>query len=56
MKYTLTLTLALLLSIIAIGQSSMNYVQGEVLIRLENDGHLKNVVNNFQTFEGQATD
>ncbi len=56
MKYTLTLTLALLLSIIAIGQSSMNYVQGEVLIRLENDGHLKNVMNNFQTFEGQATD
>jgi subtilisin family serine protease len=56
MKYTLLLTLALLLSLVAIGQNNMNYVQGEVLIRLENDGNLKNVINAFQTFEGQDTD
>lgn len=56
MKHTLALTLALFLSLVAIGQSNVNYVQGEVLIRLENDGNLKNVITNFQTFEGQDTD
>ena len=45
MKYTLLLTFTLLLSVFAIGQSNLNYVQGEVLIRLENDGNLKNVLN-----------
>lgn len=56
MKYTLLLTFAILLSVFANGQSNLNYVQGEVLIRLENDGNLKNVIANFQTFEGQDTD
>ncbi len=56
MRYLLTLTFATFLSLTGFAQNSMTYVEGEVLIRLENDGDLKNVLNNFQTFEGQATE
>lgn len=55
MKQLLTLTLAMMLTVISFGQG-MNYVDGEVLIRLESDGNLKSVITNFQTFEGQVTD
>lgn len=55
MKKTLLLALALVLSLTIFAQSNMNYVAGEALIRLENDGQLKAVLNDFQNFEGQAT-
>lgn len=55
MKYLLTLTFAILLSITSFAQSMMNHVEGEALIRLENDGNLKNVITDFQTFDGQST-
>lgn len=55
MKHLLTLTLLLAFSVILSAQSTMNYVEGEALIRLENDGNLKNVMTNLQTFEGQPT-
>lgn len=56
MKHLLSLAFAMLLTVICFGQGTMNYVNGEVLIRLESDGNLKNVIANFQTFENQDTD
>lgn len=56
MKHLLTLTFAVLLSITSFAQSTMNHVEGEALIRLEDDGNLKNILINLQIFEGQATE
>ncbi len=54
-KYVLTHILVFATIFSTLGQNHMNYVPGEVLIRLENDGNLKTILANFQTFEGQDT-
>ncbi|MFK7949786.1 MAG: fibronectin type III domain-containing protein [Saprospiraceae bacterium] len=56
MKHLLTLTFAVLFSSISFAQNTINYVQGEALVRLENDGSLKNILTNLQTFKNQSTE
>ncbi len=53
MKYTLILIVALLFSFSAFAQ--MSFVEGEVLIRLQQNGNIKTVLNNFQGFNGTDT-
>jgi subtilisin family serine protease len=53
MKYTLTLITALIFSVSTFAQ--MNFKVGQVIVRLQNNGNIKTVLNDFQAFNGADT-